>query len=250
MTGVRTAGTDVKKTETPNVAATNARLADSGFSNDEGSLMAALAERGISLPAGLRSRAQMKATFASLLSRNPGMSPDDIAEKVATGQINIGAERKETQTAAQVAGRVAVAVHELETFGDLVKKASAAIPRGKFIPLNKLVQMTDQQLSDPALINLKVQMQSLNNAYDALAARGGTDAEKRAHIAQLFNTATSQEGVDALVAAVQAEAKAAQEAARKATQRRPHETEQAPGPGTGADIPEDVLLLLQKHGGQ
>lgn len=254
LTGKRTAGTDVVKTITPESAATNARIsATSGataFSDAEGSLMAALAERGISLPAGLRSRAQMKATFASLLSRNPDLSPDDIAEKIATGQININAERKETMTAAQVAGRVAVAVHELKTFGDLVKQASAAVPRGKFIPLNKLIQMTDQQLSDPALINLKVQMQSLNNAYDALAARGGTDAEKRAHIAQLFNTATSQEGVEALVKAVQAEGVAAEEAARAATKRRPHETSQAPGPGTGAsDVPDDIAALLSKHGG-
>lgn len=255
LTGTRTAGADVAKSATPGAALTDQRLRDNqsgaAFSPEEGSLMAALAERGISLPAGMRSRAQMKSTFASLLSRNPGMSPDDIAEKIATGQININAERKETMTAAQVAGRVAVAVNELNTFGDLVTQASDAIPRGKFMPINRLVQMSDQQLSDPALINLKVQMQSLNNAYDALAARGGTDADKRAHIAQLFNTATSPEGVRALVAAVKAEAKAAEEAARHATRRRPHETTQAPGPGTGAtDVPDDIAALLQKHGGE
>jgi hypothetical protein len=177
------------------------------------------------------------------------MTPDDIAEKIATGQINIGAERKETTTAAGQAGKVAVAVEELGTFGDQVLAASGAIPRGQFIPINKLIQMTDAQLSDPALINLKVKMQSLNNAYDQLAARGGTDAEKRAHIAQLFNTAASPEGVAALVSAIKDEAKAAQEAARKATQRRPHETSQAPGPGTGAsDVPDDIAALLAKHG--
>jgi len=254
LTGDVTDVREITKTVSPDSAATNARIAAAGsgsdFTPDEGSLMGALAERGISLPAGMRSRAQMKATFASLLSRNPDLSPDDIAEKVATGQINMGAERKETTTAAGVAGRVAVAVHELNTFGDLVQQASDAIPRGKFIPVNRLIQMTDQQLSDPALINLKVQMQSLNNAYDALAARGGTDAEKRAHIAQLFNTAASPEGVRALVAAVKAEAKAAEEAARAATKRRPKETEQAKGSGTGAsDVPDDIAYLLNKHGG-
>jgi hypothetical protein len=236
LTGQRTAGKDVALTATPGqqLAADTRTAAGVSFTDEEGSLMAALAERGISLPAGMRSRAQMKSTFASLLSRNAGMSPDDIAEKIATGQINFRAEGKETQTAAGVAGRVAVAVQELKTFGEQVRDASAAIPRGKFVPWNKLKQMTNEQLSDPELINLKVKMQALNNAYDQLAARGGTDAEKRAHIAQLFNTAKSPEGVEALVKAVNDEAVAAETAARKATQRRPHETTQAPGQGTGA----------------
>jgi hypothetical protein len=72
VTGVRTPGANVQKTVTPDAAATNTRLTTGvGFSDDEGSLMAALAERGISLPAGLRSRAQMKATFASLALAQP-----------------------------------------------------------------------------------------------------------------------------------------------------------------------------------
>lgn len=255
LTGERTAGADIPKTSTPGEQLIDKRVrANSGgdlFTPEEGSLMAALAERGISLPAGLRSKAQMKSTFASLISRNPGMSPDDIAEKIATGQIGINAERKETSTAAAQAGKVAVAVQELSTFGDQVLNASNAVPRGRFLPVNKLIQMTDAQLSDPALINLKTKMQALNNAYDQLAARGGTDAEKRAHIAQLFSTATSPEGVAALVQAVKDEGKAAEEAARKATQRRPKETSQASGPGTGSgDVPDDIAALLLKHGGE
>lgn len=228
LTGQRTAGANVKKGATPASQLANDRIS---FTADEGNLMAALAEHGVSLPAGLRSREQMKSTFASLLSRNPALSTDEIAEKVATGKINIAAETKETTTAAGQAGRVAVAVNELRTFGDQVLEASNAVPRGSFIPLNRLVQMTDAQISDPALINLKVKMQALNNAYDQLAARGGTDAEKRAHIARLFSTATSQEGVAALVQAVRDESQAAEAAARSATQRREPAGSAAARPG-------------------
>lgn len=246
LTGQATDVRTIEKTATPGEKLTSqARAASNNrvsFTPDEGALMAALAENGISLPAGLRSREQMKSTFEGLLARNPGNSPDEIAQKIATGQINFGAEKKETTVAAGQAGRVAVAVQELHTFGDQVLDASNAIPRGSFIPVNRLIQMSDQQLSDPALINLKVKMQALNNAYDQLAARGGTDAEKRAHISQLFNTAASPEGVASLVKAINDEAHAAEEAARKATKRREPEGTSAGG------VPDEIAALLKKHG--
>jgi hypothetical protein len=187
------------------------------FSGQRSDLLAALASKGVSLPAGLRSQSQMAATIDGLLAKYPQNTPDEIADRIATGQIDFGAAKKETQISAGQAGKVAVAVNELSTFGDQVLEASKAVPRGSFIPLNKLMQMTDAQISDPALINYKVKMQSLNNAYDTLAARGGTDADKRAHVHALFNTATSQEGVDALVKALKDEGRAAKEAADKAT---------------------------------
>jgi hypothetical protein len=152
------------------------------FSGQRSDLLAALASKGVSLPAGLRSQSQMAATIDGLLAKYPQNTPDEIADRIATGQIDFGAAKKETQISAGQAGKVAVAVNELSTFGDQVLEASKAVPRGSFIPLNKLMQMTDAQISDPALINYKVKMQSLNNAYDTLAARGGTDADKRAHI--------------------------------------------------------------------
>jgi hypothetical protein len=191
--------------------------ARTSFAGSRAELLAALAARGVSLPAGLRSQAQMGATLDGLTAKFAQNTPDEIADKIATGQIDFGAAKKETQISAGQAGKVAVAVNELSTFGDQVLEASKAIPRGSFIPLNKLMQMTDAQISDPALINYKVKMQSLNNAYDQLAARGGTDADKRAHVHALFNTATSQEGVDALVKALKDEGRAAKEAADKAT---------------------------------
>jgi hypothetical protein len=211
--------------------------ARTSFAGPRAELLAALAARGVSLPAGLRSQAQMAATLDGLTAKFAQNTPDEIADKIATGQIDFGAAKKETQISAGQAGKVAVAVNELSTFGDQVLEASKAVPRGSFIPLNKLMQMTDAQISDPALINYKVKMQSLNNAYDQLAARGGTDADKRAHVHALFNTATSQEGVDSLVKALKDEGRAAKEAADKATKTDkygPREGEAAPPPTQNA----------------
>jgi hypothetical protein len=224
-------------------AKSDARKVD--FSGARSDLLASLAAKGVSLPAGLRSRDQMASTLDGLIAKFPGMSSDEIADKIATGQVDFGAAKKETSTAAGQAGRVAIAVNELGTFGDQVLAASKAIPRGKLVPWNRLKQMTDAQISDPALINFKAKMQTLNNAYDQLAARGGTDAEKRAHIAQLFNTANSDEGVQTLVQALKDEGKAAKDAADKATQTDKYGRK--PGAPTNA---KGWVLHTDKNGNQ
>lgn len=225
MTGERTAGTDIAKTATPGEKLTSAAKAAAAankvvFTEDEGNLMAALAEHGVALPAGLRSKDQMKATFGSLLSRNPNMTPDDIAEKIATGQINLGAERKESQTAAAQAGRIAVAQNEIKQFVPIARAASKALPRGEFVPWNKLKQMGEEQLSNPQLVEFKAYMNTLSNAYDQLAARGGTDMAKREHNRKMFDTATSPEALEAVFKALETEAAAADVAAQSATRRR------------------------------
>lgn len=218
------------------------------FSGSRGDLLASFAAKGVSLPAGLRSQQQISATLDGLLAKYPGLSTDEIADKVATGQIDLASAKKETTTAAGQAGRVATAVNELGTFGDQVLAASKAVPRGKLVPWNRLKQMKNAQISDPALINFKAKMQTLNNAYDQLAARGGTDAEKRAHIASLFNTAVDDQGVQTLVQALKDEGMAAKAAADKAMQtdkygRKPD----APSPTTNA---KGWVLHTDKNGNQ
>lgn len=79
----------IPKTQTPTQESKN-------FASDENQLMGALAERGVSLPAGLRSQQQMKATFRGLLDRNPGMTPDQVADLVRTGQLDFNGAKKST----------------------------------------------------------------------------------------------------------------------------------------------------------
>ena len=56
-------------------------------------------------------------------------------------------------------------------------------------------------------------MQALENAYNQLAARSGTDVDKRQHIHELFNTANGPEAVEALVRSLKEEAAGARDAA-------------------------------------
>lgn len=200
---------------------------EGGFTDDMGALMASLAEKGVSLPTGFRSKAQQVELYKGLLSRNPDKTPDQIADMIKTGQIEFGAQKKETTTAAAVAGKVEVAANEIQGFTPLIREASAKVPRGRFIPINKLLQMGQTQISDPNLVQLRDYVNSMLNAYDLLSARGGTDMEKRAHARSLLTEAQSPEALEAGLEAFNKEADVAHTAAVKAT--RVPELEQQSG---------------------
>lgn len=201
-----------------------------GFTPQMGDLLASLASKGVALPAGMRSRQQQVATLGGIINKYPGMSNDDIASQIANGQINFGSDKKAATVAAGQEGKVSTAVNELATFGDQALTASAAVPRGSFIPINQLMQMADSSISDPALLTLKLKLNALNNAYNVLSARGGTDAGSRAHVAQLFASATGDEGVRALVKGLKEEGAAAKSSARDASHMGGADNKSAPTP--------------------
>lgn len=161
------------------------------FTPQMGDLMAALAERGVSVPAGMRSKQQQASLFQGLIDRNPGKTPDQIAELVKGGQIDLKAVLKETQIAAGIAGRIAVAENEIGPMSDLVLDAAKKVPRTSFLPVNKLLAASENQLQDPNLRDLQTKIVSLLNAYDVLAARGGTDVSKREQAHSLITSADS-----------------------------------------------------------
>jgi hypothetical protein len=203
----------LRKTEDSEKKAKAVADARATFSGRNGDLMAALAERGVSLPAGFRSKDQQMALLNGLWTRNPEASADDIAAKIQTGQLSFGNAKTEGRVAAGVAGKVTYAEHELEQTIPLVREASAKLPRGQFIPWNKLKQMGQKEMSNPDLAEFSMYMTSLSNAYDMLAARGGTDAAKREEGRRNFDTAPSPEALEGVLRAVQKEASASGRAA-------------------------------------
>jgi hypothetical protein len=184
-----------------------------GFDDRESELLASLADRNVSLPAGLRSQQQIKSTIDGLFAKHPDLTADQIADGIKSGKLKLSAETKGAQTAGTQIGKVALAANELNTFGDQTLEASNAVPRGKFVPWNQLRNYAEGKISDPQLLRFKAKMQALENAYNQLAARSGTDVDKRAHIHELFNTANSPQAVAELVRSLKEEAVGAQEAA-------------------------------------
>lgn len=187
------------------------------FGTPEGDLLASLAVQGVSLPAGLRSKEQQHSLLAGLLRKYPELSTDELATKIHSGQISFGAEKKETTTAAALAGRTSVGENELIDFIPKALAANEKVPRGSFMPFNKLVQLGERNISDPDLKELYGRTQAILNAYDIVAARGGTDMEKRQHNRAMLETADSPETYARAAAVIADEAKIAKGAARKST---------------------------------
>lgn len=185
-----------------------------GFEGRNGEILAAMAEQGVSLPAGFRAKSQQLGLLNAISRRNPDLTPDEIATKIKSGQLDLKGLTKEVQVAGAAAGKIAYAENEIEQTIPLVREASAKLPRGKFVPYEKLKQMGEKDFSDPDLAEFKMYMTSLSNAYDMLSARGGTDVEKRAEGRKNFDTAQSPEALDRVLEAVRKEAKASGRAAR------------------------------------
>lgn len=133
VTGQQVPGlSPIPKTQTPTQEAKN-------FAPDENQLMGALAERGVSLPAGLRSQQQMKATFRGLLDRNPGMTPDQVADLVRTGQLDFNGAKKSTAQLMTTAAAANVQASKLEKDFAQIEPLVAKLPNAPSIVNRALV---------------------------------------------------------------------------------------------------------------
>lgn len=146
-------------------------------------------------------------------AKEKGMSGAEIAAKIA----EFNASMAELRKISNIAGGVEFASSELKKFIPIAEKASDDLPRGKFLPMNKLIQMGEKNISDPKLRALYVNTQSVLNAYDVLAARGGSDRAKREENRQMLLTADSKEVYKTALANMMKELEAASEAAPEAT---------------------------------
>lgn len=187
------------------------------FTPQMGALMAATAEQGVSLPTGFRSKAQQVELYQGLLDRNPDKTPDQIASMLKTGQIEFGAQKKETQTAANIAGKVQVFANELDKNLPLLRNAAKDVPRGNWVDLTKLIQTGDEHISDPKLKTLKGYINSTLQAYDGLGSRGGMDKDKREANRKLLLSADGPEAFEAQLKVFENEAKIAKTSAYEAT---------------------------------
>jgi hypothetical protein len=197
--------------------ADRARKAELGnFTDQEKDLLAELAARNVTLPAGFRSKEQIKATLQGLFRRYEGLPVSDIADGIRSGKISLAADTAAARTAGGIVGKVHVGSNELVDLLPAARQASHAVDRGKWVPFNKVEQMIQAGQSDPDLQELYNYTQAVLNAYDVVAARGGTDKEKRAHNREMLTTATSQQAYDRALDVIMRESKIAEAAAGRA----------------------------------
>jgi hypothetical protein len=179
-------------------------------------LDAALNDAGITLQGASRGT---KAYFARLdneMQQHPGEDAKSVAEHLRTAQIGTAEAKKEGATAATIVGRTSVGENELIAMAPSAIKASDALPRGEWLPVNQAIQKVQAGSSDVRLKELTQRTNAILNAYDVVAARGGTDAKKRDENRQNLLTADSPAAYRKAIEVMEDEARLAKGAGRQA----------------------------------
>ena len=143
------------------------------------------------------------------IAREKGMSQEDI---VAAQQKFI-ADSAEARTLGSMTARTAAPAAEAQLFGQYAKELSKAVPRGKFVPVTKLIQTAEENISDSNLLAFRAATNTFINEYSrAITPVGSTTDAARKKAFSLLSTATSQEAFDRVVDVMNKEMEYAQEA--------------------------------------
>ncbi len=130
-----------------------------------------------------------------------GITPDDLSKGTAQAKFD--------QAAANTSGHRAGAMASVEaTMPGLVANAqdlSHKLGQGNFVPLNKLMQMTDEAISDPALAAFKVAHMAVVSEYQQVISRGGTNVTALNEAMHVLSGARGVEAYDAAMNMVKKE---------------------------------------------
>ena len=156
-------------------------------SSKQGALLAALADRGATLPQGMRSKSQQDAILNGLIARHPDMTVDQIADGVARGSLTMSTEKTESN----VLGRREAAILPVEKSitkpGGFLDQAEAAVNKVDFSKLKaagRFESWTKEQNSDPALTAYKAAVAELRAEYSIVLSKGGQVTDAARHEAE------------------------------------------------------------------
>lgn len=254
-TGIRTAGANVAKTMTPDEKAKIDLQTSGALTDDTKRFMAERILNG-ERPAVVLGNLGRGAQGAKDLRDVQNLIPQIAASKgIASTQVanimqNTAADARTLTELGAREGKIAPRVQEAQNFALVAKNASADVPRGSFVPWNKLSQMADTAMSDPKLAKLKAATNSLVNAY-AAAVGGGTptvhDKEAADH---MLATAQSPEAYNAVVDQMILETQKALDAPGQVRARINAGAAPPPSATTtnGTPVPPDIAAILAKHG--
>jgi len=154
------------------------------------------------------------------------------------GITRAGERRTELELSARE-GKIATAVQEAQNFAKIALNASVKVPRGQFLPWNKLSQYKDTQLQSPELASFKAATLSLVNAYTRAVGGGTPHVDDKKHANEMLNTAQSPEAYAAVVNQLIAETKSALAAPGQVRAQARGQTP-APGPTSPTTAPSPV----------
>jgi hypothetical protein len=219
------------------------------FAPDERQLMGALAERGISLPAGLRAQEQMKSTFRGLLDRNPGKTPDEVADLVRTGQLDFNGAKKSTAQLMTQSAAANVQASKLEKDFNQIGPLVAKLPDGPNA-INRVLVGLKNNLSfggDKDSAQLVLYIREAATEYAKLSSGStGSAAPAEGNIKEamdIFHNAFTQGGYEglrtAMIQSAQNKRDAVQEGLKEASRRGASTGEPAPKAASGTPAGAD-----------
>ncbi|MCJ2085505.1 hypothetical protein MKK88_05785 [Methylobacterium sp. E-005] len=170
-------------------------------------------------------------------AREQGLDPTDIQQRAAEA-AGLGAQAR---TLGTQAGRMSAAATEAEGAISLARTASAAVPRGSFVPLNRLSQAIQSNTGDPSLKAFNAANNTLVNTFArAISPSGvGTVADKE-HAREMLSTADSPQAYEAVLQQMQAEIDMAHKAPQRA--RTILEGERQAAKRGGGDTPAPTMV--------
>lgn len=147
-------------------------------------------------------------------AKTAGIDPNDIL----ANRANVQGMNAEQRTFGTQTARMATASTEAEGALKLGREASAAVPRGNWVPVNKAIQSIQAGSSDPNLARFAAANMTIINTYARAINPNGVPhlADKVAAGANLISTATSHEAYLAALDQIQKEIDIAHQAPTRA----------------------------------
>jgi hypothetical protein len=132
---------------------------------------------------------------------------------VAAANVGFQGEKAAARTGATKAANVGMAVAEAQQTFPLVREASAALPRGQFVPVNRALQAAQTNTGDPRVIALGTALNTSVNAYArAISPSGTPTVSDKEHARELLSTANTPEQLNAVLNIMEKEMAAASRA--------------------------------------
>lgn len=128
---------------------------------------------------------------------NPELKP---AETILQNRANQAGRVKEQSTLGTASATNTLYGNAAASTMQTAIEKSNAVPRGKFVPINRLLQTAETAISDPALAELRTATNTLVNDYAKAITPVGTPTDSaREHARELLDMATSPETYERVV---------------------------------------------------
>lgn len=132
---------------------------------------------------------------------------------IAAANAGFQGEKAAARTGATRAANIGMAVTEAKNTFPIVRQASAALPRGEFVPVNRALQAAQTNTGDPRVIALGTAINTAINAYArAISPTGVPTVADKEHARELMSTANTDAQLNAVLGVMEKEMAAAQKA--------------------------------------